>query len=576
MNKRVMKALSLLLSVIMLISVFTGCGLSGKPSTEETVEESTTEPPAETEETDGLIPVGPTNSNPLSDVRVRQALMYAIDMDALNEGLMMGKGVVANSMLPDDPEWKAEGLNASDYNPEKAKELLAAADWDPNYELDVVYYYGDQMTVDLMAAVQQYFADVGVKMSARKLEGDLAAQLWVAPEDSLNGPSAVEWDLAYAANAALAAHEYYNRFLPGFANNSHTPTDEVLKEYIDKTNITADTNEQKEAFKALSIFENELLPALPLYYQQVFIVESEKLDRGGAEYGNEQFNYDWDIVNWDIEPNDAGKKVMYTNGGPVEFFEAPTVNPGLFMSTKVLYDHLLVADGQLGVKGGQLAESYNVSDDQLAVEFVLKDNIKWHDGEAITPEDIKWSYEFYSKAPAMNAVLTNTLKSLVGYDEWIDGSADEISGIVIDGNTVTFNFTELDPNALLTFTQLPPLPAKYFENVDPLHIQQAEYFQSPVGSGPFKVKEVKMGDFATFVPFDEYHGGVAKIEEIIMHPSGESDENLVKNTAAQQVDYAYTKSIEDVTAIEDMDHVQLVPVSTRYTRMFYVNKFPKQ
>lgn len=576
MNKRVMKALSLLLSVIMLISVFTGCGLSGKPSTEETVEESTTEPPAETEETDGLIPVGPTNSNPLSDVRVRQALMYAIDMDALNEGLMMGKGVVANSMLPDDPEWKAEGLNDYDYNPEKAKELLAAADWDPNYELDVVYYYGDQMTVDLMAAVQQYFADVGVKMSARKLEGDLAAQLWVAPEDSLNGPSAVEWDLAYAANAALAAHEYYNRFLPGFANNSHTPTDEVLKEYIDKTNITADTNEQKEAFKALSIFENELLPALPLYYQQVFIVESEKLDRGGAEYGNEQFNYDWDIVNWDIEPNDAGKKVMYTNGGPVEFFEAPTVNPGLFMSTKVLYDHLLVADGQLGVKGGQLAESYNVSDDQLAVEFVLKDNIKWHDGEAITPEDIKWSYEFYSKAPAMNAVLTNTLKSLVGYDEWIDGSADEISGIVIDGNTVTFNFTELDPNALLTFTQLPPLPAKYFENVDPLHIQQAEYFQSPVGSGPFKVKEVKMGDFATFVPFDEYHGGVAKIEEIIMHPSGESDENLVKNTAAQQVDYAYTKSIEDVTAIEDMDHVQLVPVSTRYTRMFYVNKFPKQ
>ena len=42
--------------------------------------------------------------------------------------------------------------------------------------------------------------------------------------------------------------------------------------------------------------------------------------------------------------NASGKKVLKTNGGPVEFFETPFLNPGLFMSTKVLYDHLIVAD----------------------------------------------------------------------------------------------------------------------------------------------------------------------------------------------------------------------------------------
>lgn len=566
-----------LISLTLVIAMLAGCGLSGKPETKLAESGSTTSSEeAKSSEGSETTQGGATNSNPLSDVRVRQALMYAIDMEALNQGLMQGKGVVANSQLPNDPEWKSDGLNNYDYNPEKAKELLKQAGWDPNYTLDVVYYYGDQMTVDLMAAIQQYFAAVGVKMNARKLEGDLSAQLWVAPQDPLNGPSEVDWDLAYAANAALAPHEYYNRFLSGATNNSHTPTDEAIEALINVTNETADIEEQKVAFKELSKYENEMLPALPLYYQQVFVVQSDRLDRAGAEYGNEQFNYDWNIVNWEIEPDESGKKVMYTNGGPVEFFEAPTVNPGLFMSNKVLYDHLLVADGQLSVKAGQLAESYTISEDQLSIEFVLKEGIKWHDGESITPQDVKWTYEFLAKAPTMNVVLSNTISSLEGYDAWIDGSATEISGIVIDGNKVTFKFAKLDPNALITFTQLPPLPQKHFEGIDPLMLQQAPYFQSPVGSGPFKIKEVKMGDYATFVPFEEYHGGVAKIEEINMYPSGESDTNLVKNAAAGKLDYAYTKSIEDVIALESMENIDLNPVSIRYTRMFYVNKFPKK
>ena len=117
---------------------------------------------------------GPTNSNPLSDVRVRQAIAYAIDMDTIAETLLEGKAIVADSQTPNGA-WKTEGLNPYSYDPEKAKELLAAANWDPNYTLDVVFYYGDQLTVDLMTAIQAYLDAVGIKMTFRKLEGDLAA-----------------------------------------------------------------------------------------------------------------------------------------------------------------------------------------------------------------------------------------------------------------------------------------------------------------------------------------------------------------------------------------------------------------
>ena len=46
------------------------------------------------------------SSNPLSDIRVRQAIAYAIDKQALIESLLQGKAVAANALMPND-DWKA-------------------------------------------------------------------------------------------------------------------------------------------------------------------------------------------------------------------------------------------------------------------------------------------------------------------------------------------------------------------------------------------------------------------------------------------------------------------------------------
>ena len=73
--------------------------------------------------------------------------------------------------------------------------------------------------------------------------------------------------------------------------------------------------------------QNELF-TLPLYYQQAFIYESNKLNRNGQIYGNPQYNYDWDIAKWTVEPDTSGKMVMNTNTGPTEFFDHPWFNPG--------------------------------------------------------------------------------------------------------------------------------------------------------------------------------------------------------------------------------------------------------
>ena len=236
---------------------------------------------------------------PLADERVRQAIAYALDMKSILDGVFEGAALPANSLTPDGAD-KVDGLNNYDYNPEKAKELLKEANWDPNTELDVVYYYTDQMTQDLMAIIQQYLAEVGIKMNARLVEGDLATILWKAPEDPVNGPSAVVWDMCYAANAALSLHEYYDRYQTGYSINSHTPSDPKLDELIAATNSSVDAEVQRKAFFELQKYENETLFELPLYYQPIFLLQSDKIVKG-AKLGNPQFNYNWDIQNWEIK-----------------------------------------------------------------------------------------------------------------------------------------------------------------------------------------------------------------------------------------------------------------------------------
>lgn len=511
-------------------------------------------------------------ANALSDERVRQAIAYAIDMDTIVETLFEGKAIVADSMIPNGA-FKASGLNDYGYDPDKARALLKEANWDGSQKLDVVFYYSDQLTADLMVALQAYLGDVGIDMSYRLLEGDVGAVLNVLPEKG-SDTSAVEWDIAYGAKAALALQEYYNGYRTGL--NSYSPGSAELDGLIDGINATVDPDQQIKAFIELERYENEHLTDIPLYYQQVFIYESDRVNRNGGQYGNAQFNYDWGIVDWTVEPDDSGKKVAYTNTAPSEFFEHPFLNPGLYVYSKVLYDRLLKVDGSLVPTEGSLAESYEVAEDGMSVSFTLKEGLTWHDGKPLTADDVAWTIEAALKVPAISAVFVNTFNSIEGAESFVSGDADSVSGISTDGNTISISFGKLDPNFMLTFGQFPPLPKHLLSDMNPDQFQQHPFWQNPVGSGPFKIAEIQMNDFVRFVPFEDYHGGVAQIEEIVAFPSGDNDANVLKNASAKRLDFGFTKSVADVQALEDMAHMKVIPADIPYTRSLRVNSYPNK
>lgn len=273
----------------------------------------------------------------------------------------------------------------------------------------------------------------------------------------------------------------------------------------------------------------------------------------------------------------AAENTLYTNGGPEEFFEAPWLNPGTFVYNKVLYDRLIFADENLDpIPGeGQLAKSYEMSEDGLNLKFTLRENVFWHDGEPITPQDIKWSIEYSLKTTVINNVFANTFKAIEGATEYLDGKADDISGITIDGNNIDIKFEKLAPDALLTFTQFAPLPEKHLKDVDPVQFQQSEFFRNPIGSGPFKVEEVKMGNYTTLAGFDKYWDGAPTYKMHLNPSAGDSDPNLVTNAKGGLLDYSYTKNIADVKSLEGVDGINVDKVDVRYTRLFFANKFKK-
>jgi len=106
------------------------------------------------------------------DVRVRQAIMHAINRDAIIESLYGGAarpancGYVSEQLVP-------EGINPYGYDPEKARQLLAEAGWDQingDKPITILTYYGTPLAANVLAAIQAMLAEVGVNIVPRVVD----------------------------------------------------------------------------------------------------------------------------------------------------------------------------------------------------------------------------------------------------------------------------------------------------------------------------------------------------------------------------------------------------------------------
>jgi len=109
-----------------------------------------------------------TSSSPLDNVKVRQAIAYAIDREKIIKHLWRGQAKPATGVIPPSNWSYAGDVETYPYNPQRARELLREAGQE---NLSFTYRTATDDTGRLMAAVlQQQLREVGIQMDIRSNE----------------------------------------------------------------------------------------------------------------------------------------------------------------------------------------------------------------------------------------------------------------------------------------------------------------------------------------------------------------------------------------------------------------------
>lgn len=154
---------------------------------------------------------------------------------------------------------------------------------------------------------------------------------------------------------------------------------------------------------------------------------------------------------------------------------------------------------------GELAESWEVSDDGLDWTFRLRPDVPFQGGwGTVTAEDVKWSWEQWTSEES-----THTVRSI--YRDAIAGSMDNFE-IVSDLEFVLHADT---PVKLLTFVcsctpGMTVFPKAYYEE------KGDEALTHPLGTGPWEYVSSKPGEEIVMESFDDYWGTVPEFDRLVL------------------------------------------------------------
>lgn len=162
-----------------------------------------------------------------------------------------------------------------------------------------------------------------------------------------------------------------------------------------------------------------------------------------------------------------------------------------------IYNGLLKYDKNLKLVG-DLAKDWKISDDNKSITFDLKKNVKWHDGEPFTAEDVKFTYK---------TIIDDNTPTAYDSDFRI---IDNVT--ILDNYTIKVNYQKAFAPALNSWT-MSILPKHLLEGEK---ITQSPLQRDPVGTGPFKFVNWNTGKNITLEANRDYFKGSPYLEKYVM------------------------------------------------------------
>jgi peptide/nickel transport system substrate-binding protein len=234
----------------------------------------------------------------------------------------------------------------------------------------------------------------------------------------------------------------------------------------------------------------------------------------------------------------------------------PSLAPPQITPFGILYAlHDALVRAYPGTKmGPALAESWDEGEDGLTYEFKLRPGLTFHNGDPLTTEDVKFSFDRYKGAGA------TVLKEKVAQVE------------IVDPRVVRFHMKEVWPDFMTFYGSTASaagliVPKKYLEKVG-----DKGFSDHPIGAGPYKFVSSKPGVEVVFEAFEQYWRHVPHVTRIVMRsvPDGDTRALMVKTGEA---DIAI--ALQSVAAQGLMDDPKTKIVATKHASCMWI-EFPDQ
>ena len=226
--------------------------------------------------------------------------------------------------------------------------------------------------------------------------------------------------------------------------------------------------------------------------------------------------------------------------------------------SSLIYPGLMKYNGE-GKLEPALAGSYTISEDGLTYTFKLRENLKWHDGELVTADDV---------------IFTILTVQNPDYDSFQRQNWQGVEVSKLDNRTVIFKlktkYAQFPNN-----TTLGILPKHIWENIKPANFALSEMNIKPtVGAGPYKFSRIKrdqLGNIKSleFTAFDEYYGGKPYISKIIFkfYPS---EEELTNAYNKNEIDSLSSLSPQKINSIRFRGQLKIKRLKLpRYFAVFF-------
>lgn len=155
-----------------------------------------------------------------------------------------------------------------------------------------------------------------------------------------------------------------------------------------------------------------------------------------------------------------------------------------FQVLENIFDTLVQPDENLQMQPA-LAESWEISDDQLTYTFALRQGVRWHDGSPFTAEDVVYSYTRLIDEELSNAYKLAAVSEVTAPDD----------------HTVVITVSQPTPSLLTNLGGFKGLAIVQRNNVE-----SGQIANTPIGTGPFYLAEYASGDRITLRGNADYWG----------------------------------------------------------------------